>query len=575
MNPSSPIRKVYQGIADRRQMFRMFDRHTQRPNRFEDADAGLYRGEWFELTEIEHDYMFNILPPLFMNGEMFAMREFLTGCITSVFFTLKIDDRMRFFHAYCDLADKGSPAHMRAAIVERESRPVRAMTREERIEHIWSSSHDEYRGYADWRFPAGAARPADGPVLRSRPKPRRQAARRTHRCGDRSQAAGASAPPSFCRRGVRGEAMFTFPIVAVRKVIDRGTADAAINGGFRNPYYGMKPGEGEIPGLWLVGDEGVYIMSNGKLAEGHRSKAAHPPSDNFYLVDDRGLRGWKERARDNRCDPARGERAGDGRDRREQEQLIRFTGFGASNLPTACSAGRARSISARAGTISAALWRMPSARRLCLARPLHPICPFHAGVHRPGDLGGPQRLGWRGGRVLEPGIGTGLFPALMPEACATSPMSPASSSIRSPRASPGCCSRRRADRHRRLRPHRSAGESSTSPSAIRPSPTARCVPTGPIVRLALRLHDYFIARSIDLLKPGALAAFVTSSGTMDKADATARVSISPSRRPDRAIRLPEGSFRATPARMSSSTSSSSASARSGEPEGDQSWLDTR
>ncbi|MBX4377604.1 hypothetical protein K4H02_21320, partial [Mycobacterium tuberculosis] len=27
---------------------------------------------------------------------------------------------------------------------------------------------------------------------------------------------------------------------------------------------------------------------------------------------------------------------------------------------------------------------------------------------------GLKRLGWRGGRVLEPGIGTGLFPALMP-----------------------------------------------------------------------------------------------------------------------------------------------------------------
>lgn len=153
MNPASPIRKVYQGIADRRQMFRMFDRHAQRPNRFEDADGSLYRGEWFELAETEHDYMFNILPPLFMNGEMFAMREFLLGHITSVFFTLMIDDRMRFFHAYCDLADKGSPAQMRAAIVERESRPVRAMTREERIEHIWSSTHDEYRGYANWRFP--------------------------------------------------------------------------------------------------------------------------------------------------------------------------------------------------------------------------------------------------------------------------------------------------------------------------------------------------------------------------------------------------------------------------------------
>lgn len=109
MNPSSPIRKVYEGPADRRQMFRMFDRHAQRPNRFDEADGSLYSGEWFELGETEHDYMCNILPPVFMNGEMFAMSEFLTGSITSVFFTLKIDDRMRFFHAYCDLADKVRP----------------------------------------------------------------------------------------------------------------------------------------------------------------------------------------------------------------------------------------------------------------------------------------------------------------------------------------------------------------------------------------------------------------------------------------------------------------------------------
>ncbi len=31
MNPSSPIRKVFHGIADRRQMYRMFDRDAQRP----------------------------------------------------------------------------------------------------------------------------------------------------------------------------------------------------------------------------------------------------------------------------------------------------------------------------------------------------------------------------------------------------------------------------------------------------------------------------------------------------------------------------------------------------------------
>ncbi|RXF71542.1 DUF1419 domain-containing protein [Hansschlegelia zhihuaiae] len=150
--PSS-IRKVYQGAADRRQMFRMFDRHAQRPNRTHGDATALYSGEWFEIGQVEHTYMFEVLPPLWMPGDMFAMREFLTGSVTSVFFELKIDERVRYFHGYCDLTDRQSPEWMRAAIVERESRPVRAMTREERLEHIWSSTHDPYRSYADWRFP--------------------------------------------------------------------------------------------------------------------------------------------------------------------------------------------------------------------------------------------------------------------------------------------------------------------------------------------------------------------------------------------------------------------------------------
>lgn len=148
----SPIRKIYQGIADRRQMFRMFDRHAQRPNRFE-GDAGpLYAGEWFEVGRVEHDYMLDILPPLWMRGEMFALREFLTGAITSVFYTLRIDGRVRYFHGYCDLKVARSPVEMRDAIVERESWPVKAMTHEERLEHIWSATHDEYRGYASERW---------------------------------------------------------------------------------------------------------------------------------------------------------------------------------------------------------------------------------------------------------------------------------------------------------------------------------------------------------------------------------------------------------------------------------------
>lgn len=145
----SSIRKVYQGIVDRHQMFRLFDRHAQRPHRF-DADASaLYAGEWFEITEREHDYMFEILPPLWIRGSMFAMREFLTGSVTSVFFALRIDGVVRHLHGYCDLSDGRSVEDMRLAIIERETRPVRAMTRDERLEHIWSATADAYRGYSD------------------------------------------------------------------------------------------------------------------------------------------------------------------------------------------------------------------------------------------------------------------------------------------------------------------------------------------------------------------------------------------------------------------------------------------
>jgi hypothetical protein len=153
MKPSLAIRKVFQGIASKQQMFRLFDRHRQRPDRWEGDATPVYAGEWFEIGEIEHDYMFEILPPLWIRGSMFAMREFLTGSVTSVFFALRIDEAARFFHGYCNLADQASVETMRVAIIERETRPVRSMTREERLEHIWSSTADDYRGYAGERWP--------------------------------------------------------------------------------------------------------------------------------------------------------------------------------------------------------------------------------------------------------------------------------------------------------------------------------------------------------------------------------------------------------------------------------------
>lgn len=147
-----PIRKIQFGVADRRQMYRLFDRHAQRPDRWQTDGSGLYAGEWFEIARTEYDHMLEILPPLWMRDSMFAMREFLTGSVTSVFFALRVNGVMRHFHGYCDLSDPRSANRMHATILERESHPVKAMTRQERIEHIWSATYDEYRGYAGADF---------------------------------------------------------------------------------------------------------------------------------------------------------------------------------------------------------------------------------------------------------------------------------------------------------------------------------------------------------------------------------------------------------------------------------------
>lgn len=146
-------RKVFQGVAKRADMFRMFDRHATRPGRHNGDQSAVYAGEWFEIDETSYAYMLDILPPLWMRGPIFAMREFVTGSVTSVFYVIRIDAAARYFHTYCDLSDPNAIDAMRAAIVDRESRLVRSMSREERLEHIWSTTTDDYRGYAGDRWP--------------------------------------------------------------------------------------------------------------------------------------------------------------------------------------------------------------------------------------------------------------------------------------------------------------------------------------------------------------------------------------------------------------------------------------
>lgn len=59
---------------------------------------------------------------------------------------------------------------------------------------------------------------------------------------------------------------------------------------------------------------------------------------------------------------------------------------------------------------------------------------------------------------------------------------------------------------------------------------------------AAHIHDYFIVRSLDHLKPGGLMAVITSSGTLDKKDSAVRNQIMERANLVAAIRLPEEAF---------------------------------
>ena len=299
--------------------------------------------------------------------------------------------------------------------------------------------------------------------------------------------------------------------------------------------------------------------------------------ENFKLAATRGLaKSWRDRARDNL---AAIRLAADIVDQQrpatpqEQAALIRFTGFGASELANGVFR-RPGEQTFRKGweEIGADLEKAVDSRDYAsLARctqyayftPEYIIRAIWAGL---------RRLGFRGGRVLEPGVGTGLFPALMPEVLRDvsqvtgieiDPVTARIVRLLQPRSRivNGDFSRTDLPAHFDL----AIGNPPFSDRTVRSDPAYRSY--------GFRLHDYFIAKAVSRLKPGALAAFVTSSGTMDKADARAREHIAAMADLIAAIRLPEGSFRADAGTDVVVDILFFRKRKEDEPEGDVSWLD--
>ncbi|WP_188348490.1 MULTISPECIES: DEAD/DEAH box helicase family protein [Rhizobium/Agrobacterium group] len=300
---------------------------------------------------------------------------------------------------------------------------------------------------------------------------------------------------------------------------------------------------------------------------------------NFYFEDgeDRGLAAsWKERARINLAAILSAnelEKLDIPPTREQQRRLIRFTGFGAGELANFIFR-RPGEADFRDGwdNLGASLETAVSDGDYASLARCTQYAHFTPEFMIRAIWAGLARLGWRGGRVLEPGIGTGLFPALMPEiyrdaayvtGIELDPVTARIVRLLQPKARILTGDFARTD----LTPiyDLAIGNPPYSDRSVRSDRHYRS--------LGLRLHDYFIARSIDLLKPGALAAFVTSSGTMDKTDMAAREHIARSADLIAAIRLPEGSFRRDAGTDVVVDILFFRKRKAGEPEGDHVWLD--
>ena len=272
------------------------------------------------------------------------------------------------------------------------------------------------------------------------------------------------------------------------------------------------------------------------------------PARNFHLIGARRLSpDWKTRAADNiaaiRLMRQIEEEARNATPE-EQERLALFTSFGAGDLANNLFRRSAEDAFPKGWeTLGEDLEQLVSPAELASLARVTQYAHFTPEFMVRSIWRALRRMGFSGGRVLEPGCGTGLFFALMPEALEAKTtltgveMDPTTARIA-----------KLLHPNAQMRPEdfTKARIAETYDLVIGNPPfSSRTVRADdPAGQLSLSLHDYFIARSIERLRPGGLAAFVTSRWTMDKVDPTARTFIASMADLVGAVRMPEGAMRA-------------------------------
>jgi len=276
-------------------------------------------------------------------------------------------------------------------------------------------------------------------------------------------------------------------------------------------------------------------------------KPPHVAALTYRLSGDRALAtGWKARAADNIAairlareieDQGRPATAD------EQDRLALFTGFGATDL--------ANNFFRRAGEAFRPGWedlgneleRLVSAEEMAALARATQYAHFTPEFMARAIWRAVQAMGFAGGTVLEPGCGTGLFLALMPESVAAKT---AITAIEMDPTTARIAKLLYPEAWVRQEDFTKAKLSETFDLAIGNPPFSdRTVRSDDAAgKLGLSLHEYFMARSIERLKPGGLAAFVCSRYAMDRMEGKGRAHIAGMADLVGAVRMPQAAMMA-------------------------------
>ena len=151
-----------------------------------------------------------------------------------------------------------------------------------------------------------------------------------------------------------------------------------------------------------------------------------------------------------------------------------------------------------------------------------------------------KRFGFRKGNILEPSAGSGVFLSVMDDITEINKYAVEADPL---------TGRILAQLHQKCRVYRKGFEKTTFEDNFFDAVIGN-VPFGDFKvndvrynRHHFKIHDYFIAKSLDLVRPGGIVILITSKGTMDKKSNTARKQYAKKAVLLGAVRLPNTAFR--------------------------------